>query len=54
MPETREEDRELLMGAAKVEAARMAISPVYTIGSSLLFEAAVLMLAMWKFTRRDF
>lgn len=54
MPESREEDRELLRGAAKVEEARMAISPVYTIGSSLLFEAAVLMLAMWKFTRKDF
>ncbi len=54
MPQPQAEDRELLEGAAKVEEARMAISPVYTIGSSLLFEAAVLMLAMWKFTRRDF
>jgi ABC-type transport system involved in multi-copper enzyme maturation permease subunit len=54
MPEPQEEDRELVKGAGKVEAARMAISPVYTIGSSLLFEAAVLILAMWRFSRRDY
>ena len=40
--------------AEAVERARMAIHPALTIGSSLLFEAFVVMLAMWKFSRKDY
>ncbi len=54
MPEPDEEDREMVGYAKEIEEARMAIPAVYTIGSSLLFEAAVVLLAMWKFTRRDY
>lgn len=37
-----------------VERRRMNMNPVHTIGSSLLFEALVVMLAMWKFSRTDY
>jgi len=30
------------------------VNPVTSIGSSLLFEAVIVFIAMWKFTRRDF
>jgi ABC-type transport system involved in multi-copper enzyme maturation permease subunit len=48
------EDRELLDRAAGVEKVRMAIPAAYTIGSSLLFEAVIVALAMWRFTRQDY
>ena len=54
MPEPDEQSREMVDSARDIEDARMAIPAVYTIGSSLLFEAAVVLLAMWKFTRRDY
>jgi len=54
IPDSVDKDPEMMEWADRVEADRMAISPVYTIGSSLLFEAALVMIAMWKFSRRDF
>jgi len=50
----RAKDREMFERASEAEKAREAIHPVYSIGTSLLFEAAVVMLAMWKFSRRDY
>jgi len=52
--DTPENDRRMMEGAVKVEAERIAMSPVYTIGSSLMFEVVVLLLAAWKFARTDF
>lgn len=49
-----ESDREMVRGAEAIERERMKLSPVLTIGSSLLFELVVLAVAMWKFTRRDY
>lgn len=40
--------------AVKVERARMAIPAVYTIGSSLMFEAVVVLIAICLFSRRDY
>ncbi|MCH7994315.1 MAG: ABC transporter permease subunit [Planctomycetes bacterium] len=40
--------------ASAIERRRMNMNPLYTIGSSLLFEALVVMLAMWKFSRTDY
>ncbi|UCE59298.1 MAG: ABC transporter permease [Phycisphaerales bacterium] len=54
LPEPAEEDRANYELAARIEAARMALNPVYTIGSSLLFEVVLLILAMWRFSRMDF
>ncbi len=54
VPDDDVEDRELLNRADKLEAARMAIPAYQTIGSSLLFEAFVVFLAMAKFRRMDF
>ena len=47
-------DREMLDRASQAENARQEIHPVYSIGTSLLFEAAVVLLAMWKFSRQDY
>jgi ABC-type transport system involved in multi-copper enzyme maturation permease subunit len=49
-----EDDREFVRGAERIEQERMQISPFLTIGSSLLFEAVVLAMAMWRFARRDY
>ena len=54
MPQLDADAREVISRGEKAEAARLAISPVLTLGSSLLFEAAVVLLAMWKFSRTDF
>ncbi len=54
IPDTEEVDDELLERASKAEADRMALSPILTIGSSLGFEAFILLLAAWRFSRRDF
>lgn len=47
-------DREMLERATEIERTRMAMNPLAPIGSSLLFEAAIVLLAMWKFTRTDY
>lgn len=54
MPTADEYDRKMLGRAANVEQSRMAVPALYTIGSSLLFELLVILLAMWKFSRTDF
>jgi ABC-type transport system involved in multi-copper enzyme maturation permease subunit len=47
-------DREELALAREVEERELLKSPAKSIGSSLLFEAVVLGLAMWRFSRKDF
>jgi ABC-type transport system involved in multi-copper enzyme maturation permease subunit len=47
-------DREMLDRASQAENARLEIHPVYSIGTSLLFETVVVLLAMWKFSRQDY
>ncbi len=54
MPEPPEEDREAIEQAKRTERKRMDINPVHTIGTSLLFEAVVVLLAMWRFSRQDY
>ena len=54
VPTPDEFDQEMLGLAANAEQLRMAVPAVYTIGSSLLFEVLVILLAMWKFSRTDF
>jgi hypothetical protein len=40
--------------AGRAERERMNLSPVYTMGSSLLFEAVIVALAIWRFSRNDY
>lgn len=49
-----QKDRDMLDRASQAENARLEVRPVYSIGTSLLFEAAVVLLAMWKFSRQDY
>jgi ABC-type transport system involved in multi-copper enzyme maturation permease subunit len=48
------EERAQVSRSREWEEAQMASSPVYSVGSSLLFEVAVVLLALWKFSRMDF
>lgn len=41
-------------GARAIEESHINAHPFLSIGSSLLFEAVVVLLAMWKFSRRDY
>ena len=50
----REENRDLIKRADQIELERMAIHPILTIGSSLLFEAFLVALAMRRFSKMDF
>lgn len=54
MPSPGKADRQLIERASKIEENRMGVNPLYTIGSSLLFEAVIVLLAMWKFSRTDY
>ena len=47
-------DREMIDNARQAEALRLNIHPAASIGTSLLFESMVLMVAMWKFSRKDY
>ena len=47
-------DTEAIERASNIERERMKIDPFHTIGSSLLFEAVIVILAMWKFARTDY
>lgn len=49
-----DKDTEMLSRAERAEQLRLSIKPGLSIGSSLLFEAAVLAIAIWKFSRKDF
>ena len=53
-PDLEETDMETIKRASVAERKRMNMNPLLTIGSSLLFEAVVLLLAMWKFARTDY
>jgi ABC-type transport system involved in multi-copper enzyme maturation permease subunit len=46
--------RKALADADEIELRRIRLNPTYTIGSSLLFEAALVLAAMWSFSRKDF
>jgi len=48
------DSQETLKWAERVERDRAAIPAYYTIGSSLAFEAVVVLIAMWLFSRRDY
>jgi|CXWL01.1.fsa_nt_gi ABC-type transport system involved in multi-copper enzyme maturation permease subunit len=54
VPNPDADDLELMDRARRAEALRLKIHPAMSIGSSLLFEAAVLSIAMWRFSRKDF
>ncbi len=54
VPAEKSEDVVGFEGLKAVEARHLALSPWSTIGSSLGFEAFVLLLAMWRFNRKDF
>jgi hypothetical protein len=54
VPQVDEADKEAIQNAGQSERRRMNINPLYTIGSSLLFEGLVLLLAMWKFAKCDY
>ena len=49
-----EADRQRMDAARQFERQKIAAPPIYSIGSSLLFEAVVLTLAMVSFTRKDY
>lgn len=49
-----EEDKAVMKAAEEIERKRAEMSPVLTIGSSLFFEAAIVLLAMFKFSRTDY
>lgn len=53
-PDFSDEDEEAINRAAELEREYMEVNPLLTIGSSLLFEAFVIMLAMWRFSRTDY
>lgn len=54
VPSVEEVDQPLVGRAGQVELQRMNLEPVYTIGSSLLFEALVVLLAIRRFSRSDY
>ena len=54
VPDGEGEDAELVRRAGALEEERMEINPVHTLGSSLLFEAVIVLLAIWKFSRTDY
>jgi len=47
-------EKDQIANARKYEKQLLEISPLQSIGSSLAFEAVIVMLAMWIFCRRDF
>lgn len=52
--EIEQNDKETVYRAGQAEKQRMNLNPLYTIGSSLLFEAVVVLLTLWKFSRSDY
>ncbi|MBU0716842.1 MAG: ABC transporter permease subunit [Planctomycetes bacterium] len=49
-----ESERAQLARGREAEQRLLAVDPFRSIGSSLLFEAAIVLLAMWRFVRRDY
>jgi len=54
VPAVEEADRPAVEHAGRAERQRMDLNPVYTIGSSLLFEALVVLLTIRRFSRSDY
>ena len=54
MMSSSEKERDQMNRAREVEKRQLLNSPVLSIGSSLLFEGVVVLLAMWSFSRRDY
>jgi hypothetical protein len=54
VPKIDEADRPAMERAGQAELDRMNLNPLYTIGSSLLFEAFVVVLAIRRFSRTDY
>ncbi len=54
VPEVEDKDKDMVQRAGESELERMNLNPLYTIGSSLLFEALVVLLTMWTFSRSDY
>jgi ABC-type Na+ efflux pump permease subunit len=54
VPEIDEADRSAMERAGRAELERMNLNPLYTIGSSLLFEAVVVALGIWQLSRSDY
>jgi len=54
VPETAQQDKDMMARTRTLEAKRRAVNPVHTIGTSLAFEAVIVMLAMWSFSRKDY
>lgn len=49
-----EDAQDMLARAGQIEAERMRQDPLTTIASSLGFEAVIVLLALWRFSRKDF
>lgn len=49
-----DEDRAAMRRGQDWEATQLELNPLYSIGSSLLFEAVIVLIALWKFRRADF
>lgn len=49
-----DDDQQMIQRADTAELRRLELNPVAVIGTSLLFEVAVLGIAMWRFSRKDF
>ncbi len=47
-------DRDQMQRSRRWEEQQLHLNAFYSIGSSLLFEAVIVLLALWKFTRMDF
>ena len=54
IPDIPEQDVSMLERVRSLEAKRRNVNAVHTIGSSLVFEAVVVLLAMWTFSRKDY
>lgn len=53
-PESSREDREIVGRAHELDKKKRGVNTFYSLGSSLAFELVIVLLAMYKFTRRDF
>ena len=54
VPEIEDEDVEMMERVKTVEQKRREVNAIHTIGSSLAFEAFVVLWAMWIFARKDY
>ena len=54
MDTSRAGDRAQIDRARGIEEAELRRNPAYSIGSSLVFEGAIVLWAMWSFTRKDY